>query len=340
MATQLCCLQLTNQHLGYQQILQQIQHILKFPNVSSTSRDVDSYSYLLFNVSQIGNGYIETIFLPAEITTTAISKDEICMSVVSTFLDSTHSQDNEFSLRDAIIVDNQQENGGEIHLCAGQYKLDLGGRYEDDSALGDLDIHSEIIIIGDSKQTTTIDGNNLDRIFQVFPGEKLELHNLTLLGGDALNFNGGAIITSDMGDLFGISTSILQANFEHLTDNGGATQTHALSGNSLAIDNGDPQDFSTDQRNFNHSFIWDIGAFEYNGLSPSNSDVIKVEDIFLDSASNSGSDLALLSPDIRSDFADLLDEKNADLAQFFAYFPFVVQQLHAIGSDDLPEIIL
>ncbi len=534
-----------NQHLGQSFSFEQVYQGLAFPNVISVSRDVANYSNAQPNINDA-----EIVFISNNIITTStnnnIDATIPCDSIVTTFFDTLNSQNNAFSLRDAIIEANQQEATTEIHLCSGQYVLEQAGRHENNSERGDLDILSHLILKGDDKNTTIINGNNLDRIFQVFPNAILELHNLTLMGGDAHSFNGGAIlnaghvilnnvsivgnsarigggvfntigseldvhysvlaqnqaelygggilnnganihmdssivqqnisgaygagitnlfgnitinkslivenstgvlgaglanfagdvvvdtttisgnmagwvgggianfygqslqiynstitdnaagivgagvyniqptilqsptiqssiiaqnnsdqdlfgtqyqslghnlignadgaaITPIVGDLIGSSANIISAGLALLADNGGATQTHGLLANSLAIDHGNPLDLRSDQRDFSLNLERDIGAFEYNGLIQNNTSLIQVVDVLSDL--NLTIELALASSGssfIPSPASNTIepDEFNADLYQFFGSFPSINEQLHAIETDDFLDIII
>jgi CSLREA domain-containing protein len=76
-----------------------------------------------------------------------------------------------------------------INLPAGTIELALAG--EDAVGLvGDLDINSNVHIVGNAGGTS-IDANQLDRIFQVFPGSALTLEDLTIEGGSTAGSGGG-----------------------------------------------------------------------------------------------------------------------------------------------------
>ena len=98
------------------------------------------------------------------------------------------------SLRAAIIESNANIGIDIIELDAGTYTLSLDGRFEDFGLTGDLDIRDNLIIrgTGATASDTVIDGNQLDRVFHVFPGVELTLENLTVQGGEA--FDGAGIL--------------------------------------------------------------------------------------------------------------------------------------------------
>ncbi len=86
------------------------------------------------------------------------------------------------SLRAAIQEANALGGSHTINLGAGTYSLSLGGQAEDAAAEGDLDISSDITIVGVDAATTVIDGNGAYRVFDVLSGS-LALSDVTITGG-------------------------------------------------------------------------------------------------------------------------------------------------------------
>lgn len=83
-----------------------------------------------------------------------------------------------------------------INLPDGRYLISMEQLGEDESAAGDLDINSNISIIGESSANTIIDGQQLDRIFDINTtnnGASLNLERLTLTNGMSFDSSGGAI---------------------------------------------------------------------------------------------------------------------------------------------------
>jgi CSLREA domain-containing protein len=125
------------------------------------------------------------------VTTTADTYDGIC--------------DSDCSLRDAINAGNQANEEHLIYLKAKTYKftrprteLDpsiTSPEYldEDDTSLGDLDIHSHFTILGSKAGSTIIDAQQLDRHFSVSTTGTISLRNLSLINGKS-NQEGGAIL--------------------------------------------------------------------------------------------------------------------------------------------------
>ncbi|MCB1583847.1 MAG: hypothetical protein KDI92_12345, partial [Xanthomonadales bacterium] len=99
------------------------------------------------------------------------------------------------SLRAAIQESNQTVNTDVILVPGGDYLLGIPGIDEDQAATGDLDLLQPVVIIGDSAELTTIYGQQLDRVFEVFPqisGDDTQLSDLTVTGGQYSEFNKAA----------------------------------------------------------------------------------------------------------------------------------------------------
>src|SRR5262249_3389564 len=92
------------------------------------------------------------------------------------------------SLRAAIIAANTNGQDNTINLQAGTYLLTLPNTtgQENAAATGDLDLTSgghTITIQGAGTAATVIDGNNLDRVFQVMGNVTAVFRNLTIQKG-------------------------------------------------------------------------------------------------------------------------------------------------------------
>ena len=66
----------------------------------------------------------------------------------------------------------------------GTYTLTNAGAGEDNAATGDLDIHGGLTIKGAGANSTTIDANSLDRVFQIF-SDKATIDNTSITGNTA-----------------------------------------------------------------------------------------------------------------------------------------------------------
>ena len=98
------------------------------------------------------------------------------------------------SLRSAIEAADAHGGANTIILPAGTFTLTIAGAGEDASATGDLDITGNLTIKGKSSASTIIDGNNLDRVFQVLGG-KVSISKVTIQHGRAAG-DGGGILNS------------------------------------------------------------------------------------------------------------------------------------------------
>jgi hypothetical protein len=100
------------------------------------------------------------------------------------------------SLRSAIMASNDTGGSNTINLPAGMFLLTISPDRMNDDASGDLNIgrglvQNNLTIAGDSAATTIIDGNNLDRVFDVGFFCTATLSNLTIRNGKGIF--GGAV---------------------------------------------------------------------------------------------------------------------------------------------------
>jgi hypothetical protein len=97
------------------------------------------------------------------------------------------------SLRSAIMAADTHGGSNTIIVPAGLIKLTIPGANEDASASGDLDLKGKITIKGASSTGTIVDGNQLDRVFQVLGGT-ISISKLTIR--DGLAAQGAGILNS------------------------------------------------------------------------------------------------------------------------------------------------
>jgi CSLREA domain-containing protein len=139
------------------------------------------------------------------------------------------------TLRAAIQEANALPGPHEIILPAGIYTLTIAGTNEDAAATGDLDITDELILLGDDSATTIIDGNNLDRVFDIQTGAIVTLANLTIRNGQ-LNAAGGGI--RNFGELTLTGATVADNNS---TNNGGGIWNEfivTITGSTIDNNNG------------------------------------------------------------------------------------------------------
>ncbi len=95
------------------------------------------------------------------------------------------------SLRSAIMAADARPNADTIIVPAGTFTLTLAGAGENNDATGDLDITGNLTIKGKGA-STIVNGNNLDRVFDVLGG-KVSISKLTVEGGLAAGDGGGIL---------------------------------------------------------------------------------------------------------------------------------------------------
>src|SRR5437764_6404342 len=118
---------------------------------------------------------------------------------VNTEFDTVDSSDGSCSLREAITAANSNGASGfvagecaagspsgtdTIAVPAGHYVLQRSGANENANLTGDLDLTSDVNIIGAGARTTIVDGSHIDRVFDV-PGSTpvTELAGVTIENG-------------------------------------------------------------------------------------------------------------------------------------------------------------
>ena len=88
------------------------------------------------------------------------------------------------SLRAAVMEANALAGADEIVLLDKVYILTIAGPSENTGAVGDLDILEDLTITGAGRNKTFVDGNQIDRVFQVRPGvDKAVFDGLTIQNG-------------------------------------------------------------------------------------------------------------------------------------------------------------
>jgi len=136
-------------------------------------------------------------------------------SITVTTTDDEINADGDCSLREAVLAASRDapvdacpagDGADTINLPPGVYALRLVGD-EDEAIAGDLDVSTEISILGAGGDQSKIDGTGLHRLFHVLPTGNLTLSGLTLSAGQTLQgkedggggaiFNQGSLTLSD-----------------------------------------------------------------------------------------------------------------------------------------------
>ncbi len=154
---------------------------------------------------------------------------------VNTFDDELNT-DGDCSLREAIQSANSDTGGDAcpagngtdtINVPSGTFTLSIAGYYENANVTGDLDVTTDLNILGESADSTIINGNGIDRVLHVMSGTSVVVSNLTLTGGNAPSGTpggGGGIF--NQGTLLILNSQIKNnqsglgggiSNFGHLT---------------------------------------------------------------------------------------------------------------------------
>lgn len=128
----------------------------------------------------------------------------------------------ECSLRAAVMESNALGGIHEIQLSAGTYTFSIAGMNEDGALSGDLDLDADITIVGISALNTLINGDSLDRIFHVLPGNNVSLSFLTIEEGYLNSGIGGGILNEGTLDLIGVhvSSNVCELNQGGTTEGG------------------------------------------------------------------------------------------------------------------------
>ncbi len=99
------------------------------------------------------------------------------------------------SLRSAIMAADTKGGSNKIILPSGTFTLTIAPTGADDVTTGDLNITGNLTIKGKNAASTIIDGNNLDRVFQISSG-KVSISNLTIQHGRVVGDGGGILNSS------------------------------------------------------------------------------------------------------------------------------------------------
>ncbi|MCA8997201.1 MAG: DUF4347 domain-containing protein, partial [Planctomycetaceae bacterium] len=131
--------------------------------------------------------------------------------VVDTVADVVDGGDGRTSLREAIIAANANADLSAILLGSGSHSLSIVGTGEELAATGDLDIRENLILVGTGANSTTIDGNSLDRVFHVLNGATAQISGVTITGGNVIGSEGAGIRTAGSTGLV-LTDSIIEGN--------------------------------------------------------------------------------------------------------------------------------
>ncbi len=134
------------------------------------------------------------------------------------------------TLRAAIQETNARASHDTILLPAGVYALTITGKNEDAAAQGDLDITGDLTLSGAGWTSSVVDGNSLDRVFDVFTPAAVVLSGLTVQNGrldaaDGPAYSGGGIRQNYPGSSLTLDQVRVQGNTAG--DSGGGLYNNA-----------------------------------------------------------------------------------------------------------------
>ncbi len=115
------------------------------------------------------------------------------------------------TLRAAVQEANALAGPDRIRVPAGQYELTRAGTGENDAVTGDLDVRGRLRVVGAGSASTIVDGNGLDRVFDVQPNARVTLTKLALRGGDAGSGAGGGA-NAGTGSRLVVKRMLVEAN--------------------------------------------------------------------------------------------------------------------------------
>jgi CSLREA domain-containing protein len=141
--------------------------------------------------------------------------------------------DGDCSLREAIrsanldlAVDACAAGSGAdtINLPAGTYPLSLPGS-DTTGELGDLDITADLTILGSGPLVTTVDGNGIDRVFEIL-GSNVSMSRLSIVGGNSGITAGGGVR---------VGSGSLSLTLVRVGDNVGSSSVYVINGAALTL---------------------------------------------------------------------------------------------------------
>ena len=143
--------------------------------------------------------------------------------------------DGFISLREAIIASNNTAGHEGIFLGDGVYDLSRAGTGENLADTGDLDITGALTLSGTGSGTVTIDGNAIDRVFEIRSGGSAYFTDMTITGGTATASNGGGIYINSGGSMV-ITDAVISSNTATTTgDGGGISNSGTLHADSIRV---------------------------------------------------------------------------------------------------------
>ncbi|MGJ8662598.1 MAG: Ig-like domain-containing protein, partial [Marinicella sp.] len=101
------------------------------------------------------------------------------------------------NIRAAIMEANANVSNNSIALGNAVFGLSFDDTKFGELAIGDLDVLSDLLIIGNGPEQTFIDAAGIDRVFDIHSGATLELNNLSIVGGLTNDHGAGILIQNN-----------------------------------------------------------------------------------------------------------------------------------------------
>jgi hypothetical protein len=153
--------------------------------------------------SKIEPGHCECGIIEFDVNNDGIDECTAGEIIIITSTDDGLASD---TLRQAIVDANSNDVLDMIILQdSAAYMLTVPGRNEDGCAEGDLDITTDLIILGTH---ATIDASGLDRVLHIHSGASVSIWDLELRGGHTATENGGGIYVEGNGSLLMANCSV------------------------------------------------------------------------------------------------------------------------------------
>lgn len=150
----------------------------------------------------------------------------------------TGAGNNVCTLRAAIMEANNLAGADMIMVPAGTYTLTLVGD-DADAAVGDLDLRQSVEIVGAGFETTIIDGDTIDRIFEIQTpsSHTVKISGITMRNGNGPS--GGGLCNCTAGTIVEITNSSIENSYAPNLGGGGIRNFGTMSiTNTLIIGNG------------------------------------------------------------------------------------------------------
>ncbi|MFM7140799.1 MAG: choice-of-anchor Q domain-containing protein [Alphaproteobacteria bacterium] len=124
------------------------------------------------------------------------------------------------SLRAAVQEANASTHANRIELAQGTYNLSLDGPDESLAATGDLDLNTDVEIVGRGVGLTIVQQKAKNRIFEVTPKGTAKISDLLLRGGMSLGDDGGSILVDGSLKIENMTIDHGRAKVDALNTNG------------------------------------------------------------------------------------------------------------------------